>query len=176
MSDIQVRKLTAADADAFKNLRIEAARNSPAALPMGPEELNQQPITEFARQISGPLQITFGAFVAGKLISIAGLRQEGMSKRRHRATIWGVYTQENYRGQGIARQLMDILMSEAKANLEITMLNLNVHSLNATAKALYASLGFTCYGTQHNALQVNGEYIHEDQMELNLGKQPQGSD
>jgi ribosomal protein S18 acetylase RimI-like enzyme len=170
MSDIRVRKLTADDAGAFKNLRIEAAHNSPASLPMGPEELSQQPISEFEKQICGPLQITFGAFVAVKLISIAGLRQESMSKRRHRATIWGMYTKEGYRGRGIARQLVDILMNEAKSNPEITMLNLNVHSLNAPAKALYASLGFTCYGTQHNTLLVNGKYIHEEQMELNLGK------
>ena len=170
MSDLQIRKLNAGDASAFKHLRIEAAHNSPASLPMGPEELNQQPISEFEKQISGPLQIAFGAFVGAELIAIAGLRQEGKSKSRHRANIWGVYTKEIHRGQGIARQLVDMLIGEAKSNPEITMLDLKVHSLNAPAKALYASLGFTCYGTQQNTLLVNGNYIHEELMDRNLGK------
>jgi hypothetical protein len=97
MSDLQFRKLSAGDARAFKRLRIEAAHNSPASVPMGPEELNQTSIEEFQRQICGPLQIAIGAFVGAELIGTACLRQEGKSKSRHRANIWGVYTNENYR-------------------------------------------------------------------------------
>lgn len=137
---------------------------------MGPDELNQQPLSEFESQISGPLQITVGAFAGAELIGIASLRQEGKSKSRHRANIWGVYTKEGHRGLGIAWRLMDMLIDEAKSNSEITMLDLKVHSLNAPAKALYESFGFACYGTQQNTLLVDGNYIHEELTDLNLGK------
>jgi ribosomal protein S18 acetylase RimI-like enzyme len=164
-----IRRLKLDDASDFKALRIEAAQKSPESLYPDEEELTRLPMSEIEKQVVGsPFQLVFGAFLAGQLISIAGLRREAMRKLRHRAVICNVYTKEAHRGKGIARKLMNVVLSEARSNTEITMLNLSVHSQNAAAKALYASLGFVCYGTQHNTLLVNGQYVHEEQMELNL--------
>jgi RimJ/RimL family protein N-acetyltransferase len=141
----------------------------PESLYPDPDELEQLPITEFEKQITGtPFPIVCGAFSDNILIAIAGLRRDSMRKVKHRAVVCYLFTSKAHRGKGIARKLMDALMIEAKSSTELTMLNLAVHSKNVAAKALYTSIGFVAYGIQQNTLFVNGEYVHEEQMELNL--------
>jgi ribosomal protein S18 acetylase RimI-like enzyme len=166
---LMLRRLGREDAPDFKSLRIEAAQTSPESLYPDAEELTQLSLAEFEKQLAGSgLQLSFGAFLAGQLVGIASLRREALKKIRHRALLCHVYTREMHRGRGIARALMSALLNEARANPEITMLNLAVHADNTAAKSLYASLGFVCYGKQHNTLLVNGRYVHEELMELNL--------
>ncbi|WP_435106320.1 GNAT family N-acetyltransferase [Arhodomonas sp. AD133] len=43
-------------------------------------------------------------------------------------------------------------------------LTLRVATVNASAKALYESVGFRCYGAEPESLMVDGEYYDEDLM------------
>lgn len=60
------------------------------------------------------------------------------------------------------------LIARARLLPGLEILNLTVTSNNLSAKGLYESLGFICYGTEPKAMKVGDEYLDEDLMILML--------
>uniref|UniRef100_UPI0028A84F3C GNAT family N-acetyltransferase n=1 Tax=Paenibacillus sp. TaxID=58172 RepID=UPI0028A84F3C len=63
---------------------------------------------------------------------------------------------------------MKELITKAAQLPGLEKLNLTVMSTNIPAKKLYESLGFTCYGTERNAMKLELSYLDEDFMSLEL--------
>ena len=88
-------------------------------------------------------------------------------KTRHRAT-FGMAILRPHWGQGLGRKLLTELISCAKA-AGYEQLELEVASENATAIALYESLGFVTYGERSKSLKrKDGSYYGEKLMVLEL--------
>lgn len=164
-----VRKLSCEDGDAFKRLRLEAVVESPTSLGRTYEEIEDMSAEDVRNQVNPSQDIAvFGAFVDGELIAIVGLRREPMEKVRHKVNVWGVYTKRVFRNQGISGRLLAAAVNEAKSNFKATILTLTVNADNVTAKALYSSFGFKVYGRHQKSLLVNGTYVHEEFMMMDL--------
>ncbi|KOP78118.1 acetyltransferase [Lysinibacillus sp. FJAT-14745] len=162
------RFLTAADAEAYRNLRLEGLQNNPEAFGSSFEEEKDYPIKQFASRFESQGSYTLGVFDHEELVGVATLVQESKLKLKHKASIFAVYVSSKKRGLGIGKRLMVDAINKAKELKEVEQLTLTVVSTNAAAKRLYSSLGFELFGTEKRALKIGQEYFDEDYMALFL--------
>lgn len=92
-------------------------------------------------------------------VTIPPLRQVS-----HKATIWGVFVNPSYRGQGIAGTLLAAATTHASAEWNTIQLMLCVNAENVAAKNLYTSQGFEPFGLEPRAMQINGRFYDEEHM------------
>lgn len=164
------RKLTAEDASAYWELRLEALQNSPEVFGSSYEEAIQRenPIERVKDNFRVKENYTFGAFDQHTLIGIVTLLQESALKMRHRANIFAMYISPAARGEGIGKALMEMAIEQAKESQEIEKINLSVVSSNEVGKNMYLQLGFKVFGTEEMALKVGDTYYEELHMTLIL--------
>ena len=162
-----VRKLTADDAPALRQLRLEALRTAPSAFGASHEEALCLTGDDFRRRIeaASPGAI-FGAFDADTLIGMAGVFLESGLKSRHKAFMWGVFVYGAHRGRGVAAALVLAVIAHARGIAVV--LNSAVVAENTRAAALYAGLGFKTYGVERKALCVDGVFYDEALIALDL--------
>lgn len=147
-----VRRLGAADAEAYRDLHLEALRKHPAAFAASFEEECDLPVAAFAERL-GQLAI-FGGFVGGELAGIATLQRFPQRKRRHVAMIWGMYVRDDRRGSGLAGVILQGVLAHAEC--EVDQVELYVAVGNARASRFYRNLGFETYGVMRRSLRVDG--------------------
>lgn len=163
-----IRPLTALDAAAFRELRLQATSDSPTAVgPTHDEEARRTIEDTEARIRRTDTQVILGAFVDETLAGIAALRREPFAQLRHKATIWGVFVTPGQRRTGLARQLLTHAIDLARLEGALQV-HLCVNAENVRARNLYASLGFTTYGVEPRAMRVGGRYYDEEHMVLRL--------
>ena len=119
----------------------------------------------FERRLSStPDNYVLGAFAAEKLIGTVGFGRNTRLKERHKARIWGVFVEKDFRGHGIARRLMSGVLDRAASLDGLEQIILTVGDHQTAAKNLYVSLGFTVFGHEPAALKVDNDYVDEDYM------------
>lgn len=156
-----VRRLGAADAAAFRDVRLLALRESPAAFGSSEHEEAPQPLDWFAARLEAADAAMFGAFDGDALAGIAGVVRERAAKERHRATIRAMFVAPAYRGRGLGSALLREALATAAAMPGVWQVVLAATAGNEAALALYSAHGFTPYGRLPAALFVDGAY-HDD--------------
>jgi ribosomal protein S18 acetylase RimI-like enzyme len=171
MSGISVRRLTPADAAAFKTLRLFALQESPTAFASSVDEEKDIPLSTFEERLAFKAdQGRFGAFDGDALVGVVALGREGMQKLSHKAFVWGMYMHPVCRGQGVSRPLLDAAIALARSVAAIRQVNLIVNADNPCAIHLYQAAGFKVFGREANAGLVDG-VLHDDlHMCLDLGR------
>ncbi len=165
------RPLTVAEAEAFRNLRLYALQESPAAFSSAYEDELSRPLTHTIERLKNqqqPNNCIFGTFEDDLLIGMAGFFQHEAIKLRHKSIIWGVYVHPDRRRQGIARHLMTTIIEQAKGLPAVKQIHIAVINENTAAKSLYVSLGFVEWGIEPRALLVNGIFYNEAYLTLKL--------
>ncbi|HAT33271.1 MAG TPA: N-acetyltransferase [Janthinobacterium sp.] len=166
---MKIRRLDARDALQYKNLRLEGVLDTPTSFALNSAEVLATSLEELGEQLTANAQrVVFGAFDGEELIGMAGVFREPLEKLKHKAGIRTVYTTPSRRGQGVARRLLEASVAESRANPEVRVVTLSVNTENLPAKALYQSLGFVAYGVQRKSMLVDGVYVDEEQMMLEL--------
>jgi ribosomal protein S18 acetylase RimI-like enzyme len=154
---IDLRRLGAEDAAAYREIRLEALADSPHAFSSTLESEQDQPLDRFAARLAD--DFVLGAFVGARLIGIAGFYVQPRPKHRHKGMLWGMYVRPDHRSAGIGRKLVEAIIAHARQHVEL--LQLFVVADNLPARRLYASLGFVEYGIERHATKYHGEY-HDD--------------
>lgn len=167
-TSFQVRRLTAEDAEAYRDLRLEGLSRHPEAFGSAYEEDARKSLAEWQERLA--TSAVFGGFQAESLVGTAGLFRQGAEKTRHKALLVGVYVQEQARGSGLARALVEAVIEEARGQVE--QLLTSVGASNAPARRLYEALGFRAWGVQPRSLKVGERYVDEVEMVLFL-EEPQ---
>jgi ribosomal protein S18 acetylase RimI-like enzyme len=168
MTDFFIRPLNGDDAAAFKSLRLAAIADAPTAIWPTADEESMRTMEENQQKIRPSAgQVVFGAFAGEELVAIAGLRREALAQTAHKATVWGVFVQPQWRKAGIARQLLLRAQQHARET-GVLQLQLSVNAANERAKNLYASLGFQAYGLEPRCMQVGDTFYDELHMWLRL--------
>lgn len=154
---IEIRPFLAAEAPAFRALRLEALAAHPEAFGSSVADERRLPAEVVAERLAAGH--TFGAFAAGQPVGMAGFVAEAGEKRRHKGMLWGVYVRPAWRGRGIAGRLVDRVVAHAQGRVEL--LHLSVVAGNASARRLYEARGFAAYGLEERALRLDGRYVDE---------------
>lgn len=147
-----------------------ALAESPAAFGESPEEHGQTTVADFERRLAATPDASFvyAAFDGDRMVGTAGLYRESRIRRRHRALVWGVFVDPAWRGQGIARRLLDGLIEEARRIPDLEQLILDVSVGQQPARSVYAAVGFRSLGIVPRALRVGDQYHDEERMLLEL--------
>jgi ribosomal protein S18 acetylase RimI-like enzyme len=166
---LQVRILTKSDLEVFRAVRLRGLKEDPQAFGMSYEEASHSPIEDWNKVLSDE----HGSFILGafspNLVGLVAFSRSLGIKRRHRGHIWGMYVIPEARGCGIGRALMQAALSKLRSVEGLEEVTLCVVTKNAPARSLYLDLGFTPYGLEKRALRVNGEYLDEELLSIQLG-------
>jgi ribosomal protein S18 acetylase RimI-like enzyme len=163
-SPIQIRQLTIADAESFRELRLEGLRLNPEAFGSTYGFEKDQPLERYTGWLTN--SAVFGAFQNSQLIGTASFTQLSGLKDSHKGLLRAMYVRPTHRRSGAGRQLVQAVIKLARQKVE--QLQLAVVSTNQPALRLYQSLGFRQYGLEPRALKHNALYSDEILMSLDL--------
>ena len=170
-SGFSIRRLTQADAAAYRHLRLEALRRHPEAFSSDFATELQMSTETFAARMPSPPGGLFGGFVGngtGEMLGgMAGLVVQPRAKLRHKGLLVGMYVAPLHRRSGLARALVRQVIDHARA-AGLHVLQLGVTVGNEPARRLYRQLGFHPYGVERDALCVDGRFLDEELMALRL--------
>ena len=160
----QIRRLSPADAAAYRDLRLDALRLHPQAFGAAWAEESAHPLARFEHRLAHTT--IFGATLGGAaaLTGMAGFYALDGAKQRHKGVLWGMFVAPAARGRGLGAALVAQAVEHARHHVE--ELRLAVLATNATAIRLYGRAGFEPYGLERRALKVGDEYHDELLMAL----------
>lgn len=167
------RVLMPTDAEAYAALRVEMLNDSPWAFGSSPGHDRMGSV----EAVRSWIQTAEGAIVGGfhgagdgnqSLIAAAGVMREAAPKRRHIASIWGVYAQPQSRGTGAGRAVVAGAVDFARSWSEVECVQLSVSENSPAARRLYETLGFVAWGHEPDCLRVGGRSYAEIHMALRL--------
>lgn len=165
-----IRILTENDAAIFWHMRLRGLQEDSEAFVTAYEEDKDVSISTIEARFRNarPDNVVFGAFEDSQLAGIAGIYRETRLKAAHKAMLWGVYVAREYRGRGLARQLVQAAIEQARTWAGVQQINLAVYSGNQAAYHLYRSLGFVTWGVEPNAVFWAGQSADDAYMTLQL--------
>lgn len=166
---ITIRQLEEHEWQEYKAIRLEALQQEPTAFASSYSESITLPDAVWQEQLQQALRnenrVMYFAFNNERIIGMTGAFAEERQKINHIATIFGVYVQREFRGQGIGRKLMNATIDYVSALPHIEKIKLFVVADNIPALTMYQQLGFDICGTYKKELKVNGIYYDEFCME-----------
>lgn len=168
MDSIEIKEISSAQVEEYKTFLAIALRDDGENLVITPNDNLDAPFPTKNRNDS----FTIGAYAKNTLAGVASFARDGEDKEklRHKGLLSTMYVSKQFRGHGIAKQMLEEIIKRVKAVPGIEQINLIVLSDNVTAKRLYEKFGFEKYGTELNSIKWNGKYFSEDLMVLRLSK------
>ena len=169
---MEIRLLNESDAEAYSHLRLRMLREHPEAFVSSHEEETHKPLSWTrdrlkARDIT-PVRFLLGAFSQdGRLLGSVGLSVEEKLKQRHKAFLFGMFTEPEERNKGLGRALLTECLGRAGQIPGLEQVYLTVTGGNA-AERLYASVGFEPFGIEQHAIKCDGRYYPKVYMALQL--------
>lgn len=165
---IVIRPLTAADAAAFRALRIMGLRESPDAFTASIEEEVAFSDAEMAAQaVPEAPGVFLGAFAGKELTGMAGYIANARPKTRHKGVMVAVYVAPDWRAAKVGRRLVEAIIGHARS-VGATLLHCTVRADNVPARRLYLSLGFVSYGLERYAIFADGRFFDDELLALDL--------
>jgi ribosomal protein S18 acetylase RimI-like enzyme len=154
---MNVRRLTDADYDTMREVRLEALRLHPenfgADLEAEEALSREQWLARLATAVS------LGAFVDGALGGIAVFSRPNRKKTGHTGELGAMYVRAGFRGRGLGDGLVEAVIDHAAK--EVEQIKLTVNAENAPAIRLYERHGFRVIGRYPNSLRIGGRSYDE---------------
>jgi ribosomal protein S18 acetylase RimI-like enzyme len=164
-----VRRLTGDDAEALREIRLEALRLHPTAFSADPDVEGAFPIERWREHLD--TRAWFGAFADNALVGINAFSTESYSKKTaHVAHLGAMYVRGAARGSGAADALMKNFVEYAKGRAG--QIVLTVEAENRRAVKLYERHGFEVVGRLPASIRVDGK----DYDELSMHRRVSNSD
>lgn len=154
---ITIKRATASDWMAFRQIRLEALRTEEVNFGSAYEEWVDLTDEEWRRRLEIPV---FLAFRGEEPVGVIGLQREQGVKLKHRALVIMVYVRNDVRGSGLAKRLLDSVVEQASRD-GIRQLELHVRAENATAVRFYKREGFVEIGHIPAATIFEGREVAE---------------
>jgi GNAT superfamily N-acetyltransferase len=162
MTGFVIRRLEAADAAAYREIRLEGLERHPEAFGSTYEAEAALSPEDFVRRVTEVP--TFAAERDGRLLGLVGLARESGVKRRHRGTLIRMYVRPEARGTGAANALVEAVLDHARAEgLDAVLLAVITEA--EPARRLYERHGFKVYGVEPGALRI-GDRAYDDELRI----------
>lgn len=152
---ITISLLDPKDWEDYKKIRLEALQEDPQAFGSSYAKESVQSDAEWQERPQNPLSHIFIARDEVKPVGIIGFRLEIEEKNAH---LWGMFVNQNYRGKGLGRKLMEYAIDNAKSIENIHSVTLDVNEEQAAAISMYQSLGFQEYGSYFHVMGDGKEH------------------
>jgi len=146
---------------------LEAYVDEPCAFQATVPEREPLPLEWWESRVSDhpdATQLVFGAFVETQLVGVAGLQFAQRERTRHKASLFGMAVLPQFRGQGIARALVEAVLAKARSTPGTRIVQLTVTEPNVSAIRLYESCGFLPFGTEPYAVKVGEAFLSLNHM------------
>lgn len=164
-----VRILTPADGPAYRAVRLRALETDPLAfITTAAEFAARSPEAVAARLEARQGGTTFGAFLGESLVGLLTVAREERPALLHRANVFGVSVLPEARGRGCGDALLRAGIAQVRAWGGVTSLHLGVMETQDAARRLYERHGFQVWGTQPDALRVEGRPVADHHLWLPL--------
>ncbi|MEI7792849.1 MAG: GNAT family protein [Candidatus Berkelbacteria bacterium] len=169
--EIILKKLKPEDWAEYKKIRLEALEKEPTAFAMSFEEEVGRSDDLWSTKLdpSGDL-LNYMIFACdgNEVIGMAGIFQNEKTKLKHISNIYGVYLRESYRGRGIGKAMLEIMINEAKKAPGVAKISLSVNTEQLPAVRSYEKAGFKNIGKVEREMKVGNKYYDEYIMEMLL--------
>jgi GNAT superfamily N-acetyltransferase len=168
-ANLSIRLLHPSDAQAYRDLRLEALKSSPEAFGSSYEEEAPLPLETIKARIpsSGPNAI-FGAFSDKALVGMGGFAVYERMKARHKGVMWGVFVRPDWRKQAVGKAVVQHVIDHASRH--VIMLEAAVGLANGSARRTYHSLGFRPYGIERKVIRIGEIFYDEELLYLDLAR------
>ncbi|HTJ51286.1 MAG TPA: GNAT family N-acetyltransferase [Cyclobacteriaceae bacterium] len=166
MKSITIKEILSTEIEQYKMFLAAALQHDEESLLITPNENLNAPFPTKDRNDS----FTLGAYVENTLAGVVSFIRDGedREKLQHKGIVSTMYVSKEFRGRGIAKELMEELIKRVKTISGIEQINLIVIASNVKAKQLYEKFGFQKFGTELNSIKWRDKYFSEDQMVLRL--------
>ena len=163
---MEIKVLNEQNTQTYRTIRLNALRNNPESFGSSYEEEAAFDVEQFTKRITKPNSYTFGAFVEKRLAGICNISFQPRKKMNHRAELFSMYVEPDFRGKGIGKALVERAIHSAHERKTVQQIYLTVVSSNKTAKLMYESFGFKTYGIDRQAMRYNSKFYDHELMVL----------
>jgi RimJ/RimL family protein N-acetyltransferase len=164
-----IRKLTPADVKEYRVLRLSALHEQPPAFGTPAEKEEKLELEAIAARLQkSENTYILGAFSGNILVGSIRFSRFEEANEKHRGFIAGLYVKPDFRRRGLARAMATEVLVRAQKDIGLRRIHLTVVTAQDAAIQLYKSLGFSIYGTEHEAFSNQGQFYDEHLMELIL--------
>ncbi|MFZ5550569.1 MAG: GNAT family N-acetyltransferase, partial [Pseudomonadota bacterium] len=113
--DATLRRLTPADAPAYRALMLDAYARHPEAFTSTVAERAALPLAWWEHRVASTDERVVGAIIGDTLAGAAGLSRETRERTHHKALLFGMYVPQTHRRLGLGRALVQAVLAEAAA-------------------------------------------------------------
>lgn len=164
---VQIVRLTPADVERFRVVRLEGLRSDPSGFRYSEAEDEAIAASMWAGRLAR--EFVVAAERDGEILGVGGFSRFAGDKLAHKGLIWGMYVRRAARGSGAADAIMRALIAHAR-EVPVRQLLLTVMADNARARAFYERHGFVHYATEPQAVRQGNEYRDEALMWLSFAE------
>ena len=166
-----IRRVTLADVDSFRTLRLQALADTPDVFGDTLAHAQSQSNGYWTERVTTMTIDTRGvgylAEANGTPVGFAGMTLEENPRFAHAGYLWGVFVAPGHRGQRLADQLVEACVAVAKTR-GLRLVRLGVGTFNPRAIACYLRCGFSIYGIEAESMAAGDRYIDEFMMHRRL--------
>lgn len=172
---IEVRPIAPDEGQLLREVRLAALAEAPAAFLETHEEVLADPIDAWdSRAAAGTGEgdaLIVLALDGGRPVGVAGIARDIGQRRRHRATMWGVWVNPSHRGRGVGRRIVTEALDWARAR-EVRAVYLEVVEDADPARSLYGRMGFVRREVDPFGAHVDGRDVALERLVLVLQGAP----
>ncbi|CAN7682946.1 GNAT family N-acetyltransferase [Rhizobium rhizogenes] len=164
---ITIRHIGTDEFDIFRQIRLEALRAEPSSFASSAEDWEVLSDEEWRRRLSDPV---FVAFQDDEPVGVMGLLRQRSNKMAHRATLIMVYVRKDLRGMGLAKDLLDTVityaLSEGIVQIELVVSAENPKAINFYHREGFSEIGRIPGGVRHNGREIDDVMMARRLMDL----------
>ena len=153
-----IKKITKKYFEQFILLRLESLKTEPNSFLSTFDEEKKYSKQQWQNKFNQG--VWFGYFKDGNMIAMVNFLIGNKVKIMHTSEISGLYVKKEYRGQGLAKQLVEFILQYAKKK-KISQIYLGCNANNINAINLYKKFGFKVFATRPKYVRINNIFFDD---------------